>query len=170
MGGKHKQAQWLNFRPKLCTVSEIFHSRLKWVLCSRPIRKPTTWRLPSKQTLHWPLFARQFKPRECSLCSKGTWWQVSPSRTTWLQPAAKRSYKLITLNLSLRPRRNLTTVSDVCEAVPRSLLWACKEFHELPEVSFEFSFKLIGKSTLASLARDQSWRVLKSWQTGGDPK
>ena len=34
---------------------------------------------------------------------------------------------------------------------------------------FEFSFNLIGKSTMAFSA-GQSWRVLKSWYTGGSPE
>ena len=34
---------------------------------------------------------------------------------------------------------------------------------------FEFPFKLIGKSTTAFLT-GQSRRVLKSWDTGGDPE
>ena len=39
----------------------------------------------------------------------------------------------------------------------------------LPEVCFEFPSNLMGKSTMASLT-DQSWRVLKSWYTGGGLK
>ena len=40
---------------------------------------------------------------------------------------------------------------------------------ELPEVRFEFPFILIGKRTMAFLT-GQSWRVLKSWCTGGRPE
>ena len=34
---------------------------------------------------------------------------------------------------------------------------------------FEFLFNLIGKSTMAFLTC-QSWYILKSWYTGGDPE
>ena len=53
--------------------------------------------------------------------------------------------------LSLRHRRNLTSVSNVCEAAPMSLSWALNGLNELPEVRFEFLFILIGKSTMAFL-------------------
>jgi len=49
---------------------------------------------------------------------------------------------------SLRRRRNLTSVSDVCEAAPMSLLWAPNGLNELPEVHFELPYILIGKSTM----------------------
>ena len=45
---------------------------------------------------------------------------------------------------SLRHRRNLASVSNVCEAASRSLFWA-NGLNELPE----FPFNLIGKSTMA---------------------
>ena len=35
--------------------------------------------------------------------------------------------------------------------------------------AFEFPFNLIGKSTMAFLT-GQSWRLLKSWYTGGKPE
>jgi len=60
---------------------------------------------------------------------------------------------------SLRRRRILTSVSNVCEEALMSLFWAPKELNELPEERFEFPFILFGKSTLA-------WRVLKSRYTG----
>ena len=66
----------------------------------------------------------------------------------------------------LRCRGNLTPVSNVCAAALTSLFWALNGLYELPEVHFEFPFNLIGKSTLAFLI-GQSWRVLKSWYTGG---
>ena len=50
---------------------------------------------------------------------------------------------------SLRPCGNLTLVSEVCEAVPRSLFCAPNGLNELPEGCFEFLFTLIGKSTMA---------------------
>ena len=42
---------------------------------------------------------------------------------------------------NLRHRRNLTPVSNVCEASPRSLLWASYGLNELPEVRFRISFR-----------------------------
>ncbi len=39
-------------------------------------------------------------------------------------------------------RHNLTPTSDVCEAVPISLLWTPDGLNELPEMSFEFPFNL----------------------------
>ena len=67
---------------------------------------------------------------------------------------------------SLRRRRNLTSFSNVCEAVPRSLFWTANGLNELPEERFEFPSILIGKLAMAFLT-GQSWRVLKSWYTGG---
>ena len=70
------------------------------------------------------------------------------------------------ISCGLRCRGNLTPVSNVCAAALTSLFWALNGLYELPEVHFEFPFNLIGKSTLAFLI-GQSWRVLKSWYTGG---
>ena len=70
---------------------------------------------------------------------------------------------------SLRRRRNLTLVSNVCETVPISLFWVPNGLNELPEVRFEFLFNLIARSTIA-LISGQSRRVLKSWYTDGDPE
>ena len=70
---------------------------------------------------------------------------------------------------SLRCRRNLTPVSNVCEAAPISMFWAPNGLNELPEVRVEFPFILIGKSAMASIT-GQSWHVLKSGYTGGDPE
>ena len=69
--------------------------------------------------------------------------------------------------LRLRCRGNLTPVSNVCEAAPKSLSWAPIRLNELPEMRFKFPFNLIGKSTMAFLT-GQSWRVLQSWYTGED--
>ena len=66
-----------------------------------------------------------------------------------------------TLYGSLRPRRSLTSVSNVCEPVPISLFWGSNGFNELPGVRFEFPFNLIGKLTVVFLT-GQSSRVLKS--------
>ena len=44
-------------------------------------------------------------------------------------------------------------------------------FDELLELRFKFPFNLIGKSTVAFLTGQSiSWRVLKSWYTGGGPE
>ena len=67
---------------------------------------------------------------------------------------------------SLRRRRKLTSVSNVCKAAPRSLFCAPNGLNEVPEVRFEFPFILIGKWTMAFLT-GQSWRILKSQYTGG---
>ena len=70
---------------------------------------------------------------------------------------------------SLRHRRILTPVSNVCKASPKSLFWAPKGLNELLEVRFEFPFILISKSTM-SLLTGQSWRMIKSWYTVGGPE
>ena len=67
---------------------------------------------------------------------------------------------------SLRRRRKLTSVINVCNAAPRSLFWVLNGLNEVPEVRFEFPFIVIGKSTMAFLT-GQSWRVLKPWYTCG---
>ena len=46
------------------------------------------------------------------------------------------------------------------------MFWAANGLDELPEMCFEFPFILIGKWTMPFLT-GQSWRVLKSWCTGG---
>ena len=73
-----------------------------------------------------------------------------------------------TLHGSLRRRRNLTTISDVCEAAARSLFWAPNRFNELTEVRF-FSFHPDCQIDSGFLT-GQSWRVLKSWYTAGVPE
>ena len=67
---------------------------------------------------------------------------------------------------SLRRRRKLTSVSNVCKAAPRSLFWVLNGLNKVPELRFEFPFIVIGKSTMAFLT-GQSWRILKFWYTGG---
>ena len=52
---------------------------------------------------------------------------------------------------SLRHRRNLTLISNICEAAPLSLFWAPNGLDELPEERFDFPFILIGKLTMAFL-------------------
>ena len=73
------------------------------------------------------------------------------------------------LSCSLRRRLNLTLVGYAFEAAPRSFFRARKGFNELPEMRFEFPSNLIGKSAMA-FSTGQSWRVLKSWYTGGSPE
>ena len=67
---------------------------------------------------------------------------------------------------SLRRRRNLISVSNVCETAPISLFWAPKGLNELPEVRYEFPFILIGKATMRFL-KGQSPCEVKSWYTDG---
>ena len=50
---------------------------------------------------------------------------------------------------SLRCRRNLNTVSNVCEATPISLFWASKGLTGLPEMRDEFPSNLIAILTMA---------------------
>ena len=69
----------------------------------------------------------------------------------------------------LRRRRNLTPVSNVCQAALKSMHRAANGLKELPEVRFEFPFNLTGKLTMAFLT-GQSWPALKSWYSGGGPK
>ena len=49
----------------------------------------------------------------------------------------------------LHHRFNLTLVRNVCESVPRSLVWAPYGLSKLPEVCFKFLFNMIGKSVMA---------------------
>ena len=70
---------------------------------------------------------------------------------------------------SLRRRRDLTLVINVCEAATRSLFWTPNGLNELQEERFEFPFILIGKSTMTFLT-GQSWHVLKSGYTAGGPE
>ena len=55
----------------------------------------------------------------------------------------------------------LTLVSNVCEAVPKSLFWFPSGLNELPEMRFEFSFNLIDKLPMGFLT-GQSRQILKS--------
>lgn len=67
---------------------------------------------------------------------------------------------------SLCCRRNLTTVDNVCEAVPVSLFWDPNGLIGSPEVHLECPFILIGKSKMAFLT-GQLCCILKSKYTGG---
>ena len=67
---------------------------------------------------------------------------------------------------SLRRRRNISPVTNICEAAPISLFWAPNGVNELPEMRFKFSFNLIGKLTMAFFQANHG-NVLKSWYRGG---
>ena len=82
--------------------------------------------------------------------------------TDWANPAAVSKNPTRFGFHSLNRQRNLTPVSNVCEAAVRALFWTPTGFNELPEVCFEFPFNMIGELAMASLT-GQSWRVLKSW-------
>ena len=82
--------------------------------------------------------------------------------TDWANPAAVSKNPTRFGFHSPNRQRNLTPVSNVCEAAVRSLFWTPTGFNELPEVWFELPFNMIGELALASLT-GQSWRVLKSW-------
>ena len=106
-------------------------------------------------------------------CKRENWWLRLPfcaSLASWKSGKCARERGTWVLQglscTSLRCGRNLTSFSNVCEAAARSLFWTPNGFNELPEVHFEFPFILIGKLTMAFLT-GQSWRVLKSWYTGG---
>ena len=71
--------------------------------------------------------------------------------------------------LILYRRQNPTPISNIREAAPRSLFWDPNGLNKFLEVCFEFPFILIGKSTM-TFSTGQSWCVLKSWYTGGDPE
>ena len=92
----------------------------------------------------------------------GTTTKTVTGRQSYHQIPGVSREKLIVMHASsLRRRSNLTLVSNVREAVPRSLFWASNGLNELPEVRIEFPVDLIGKSTMAFLT-GPSWRVLKS--------
>ena len=69
----------------------------------------------------------------------------------------------------LRRRQNLTWVINVCKAASRPLLRAPKELGKLPEVRFEFCFKLISQLNNGFLT-GQSWCMLISWYTANGPE
>ena len=64
---------------------------------------------------------------------------------TPLAPLRKYKERQLGTSQGLLRKRNLSPVSKFCQAAPVSLFWA---YNELPE-HFEFSFNLIGKSTMA---------------------
>ena len=52
-------------------------------------------------------------------------------------------------------------------ASPISLFWAPHGLNELLEMRFDFLFNLIGKLTMVFFKNGESWRLIKSWYTGG---
>ena len=77
--------------------------------------------------------------------------------------------KILRTYASKHTRHWKSTLSDVCKAAPIFLFCAPNGLKKLPEVCFEFSFVLIGKSTMV-FSTEQSCRALKSWYTGGGPE
>ena len=65
---------------------------------------------------------------------------------------------------SLRRRRDLTPVSNVCETAPKYLFSAPKGLNQLPEA---FRISSQPEWQMAFLT-GQSWCILKSWYTGED--
>ena len=81
-----------------------------------------------------------------------------------------KNFSRVLSSLSRVCRRcNVTLISNLCEAVPRSLFWASNKLNKLLEVGFKIPFNLIGKSTTAVLT-GLSWHILKSWYIGEDPE
>ena len=76
--------------------------------------------------------------------------------TDWANPAAVTRFGFH----SLKRRRNLTPVSNVCKAAVRSFFWNPTGFNELPKVCFELPFNMIGELALASLT-GQSWPIIE---------
>ena len=50
---------------------------------------------------------------------------------------------------NLRRRRNISPVTNICEAAPISVFWVPNGVNELPEMRSKFSSDLIGKLTMA---------------------
>ena len=53
--------------------------------------------------------------------------------------------------------------------VIKQMVWIPNGLNKLPKVHFKFCFIFVGKSTMAFLT-GQSWRILKSWYSAGDPE
>ena len=68
---------------------------------------------------------------------------------------------------SLRHRRNLTPFSKVCEASPKSLFWAPNGIPEITGNAFRICFQHDWQIHNGFFLTGQSWRVFKSWCTGG---
>ena len=75
----------------------------------------------------------------------------------------------VRFRFNLRRRRNLTSVSNVCGAAPRSLSQVPNGLNDqLPEKRFEFPFSLISKLIMATFNRPII-TLFKSWYIGWDP-
>ena len=70
---------------------------------------------------------------------------------------------------SLRCRRKLTRIVTSAQQRRDPCFWVLHGLKGLPEMRFKFPSNLIGKSKMAFFT-GQSWRVLESWYTGGDPE
>ena len=124
-------------------------------------QKPMTIRVPTEIVVYVVVFRSSIRvqPNKNHGGRGSRFW----CKTDFLRVLIRRYRPCCWNQVSLRRRRNLTPVSNVREA--KSLLWAPKGLR----LRFEFPFNLIGKSTMTFLT-GQSWRVLKSWYTGGGPE
>ena len=86
-----------------------------------------------------------------------SYWLNSDSHNFWKNKPNTKFFKgkmpILKLNflwvfLILYRRQNLTPISNIREAAPRSLLWDPNGLNEFLEACFEFPFSLIGKSTI----------------------
>ena len=64
------------------------------------------------------------------------------------KPKSQKSFKSSFLVRVCR-RCNVTLISNLCEAAPRSLFWASNKLNKLLDVGFKIPFNLIRKSTMA---------------------
>ena len=81
--------------------------------------------------------------------TKVTWSSTSPSTIHHIFQASGCSkeggfFSVSSTLRSLRRRRNLSPVSNVCEAAKRSLFWTPNGLNEQADVRFQFPFNLIG--------------------------
>ena len=129
---------------------------------SKPIRSNVT--IPTTSFSHVFFFTNDIMCRLFDII-----YHLFPINSQYLKTWGVDSPEITQLSCSqtsLHCRSNLIPISNICEAVPKSLFRAPNRLNELPQMSFEFPFILIGKSTMAFLIQ-QSRHVLKSWYTGG---
>ena len=86
-----------------------------------------------------------------STCACSIWNDYSQLGATFLD--GYLLYISYPKRTSLHHSHSLTTISRVCKAAPISLFWAPNRLNELPEVSFQFPFHLIGKLPMAFFNR-----------------
>ena len=94
------------------------------------------------------------------------------TRSLWVE---KRPYRVeihvhLSSRCSLRRRRYLTRVSDVCEAVLMTLFWAPNGPNKLPEMRLDFPSNLIGQLNSGFFNRPIMARtqiLVHSWGRGG---